>query len=275
MTPPVLIISSHVAASAVGARATAAGVERAGAAAWPVPTTVLGRHPGWGAPGGRALPADHLKDVLEGVLAHPDATRIAWAVTGYFAHPDQPAVAAEAIRRLKAGPSPPRICVDPIMGDADVGLYAAEGVAEAIADELIPLADMIAPNAWEAERLAGVPAGDPEGARAAAAVFDMPALISSVRAESRIGAVYADAERALFAHAPERAQVPKGTGDLLTGAFVGAIACGAAPAEALLDAVRCVEGALTAAEADGGAELPLHLICKETAGPAKIEAIDR
>ena len=48
------------------------------------------------------------------------------------------------------------IVVDPIMGDVGKGLYVSEEVADAIEHELAPIAHLIAPNAWEAERLTGI-----------------------------------------------------------------------------------------------------------------------
>lgn len=277
MTPVVLAISSHVSASTVGLRAITPAVQALGADIWPVPTVLFGLHPGWEGAKGQPLPAADLAVLLDGMRAHPEAAHIGWILTGHFSSPEQIDVVTDAVAALRTAAPGLKLAVDPIMGDADAGLYVREDVAAALADRLVPLADLVTPNAWEAERLTGVAVSDPASARAAAHALARPAAITSVRAKDstggRIGAVYIDAEHALYAHAPERPDVPRGTGDLFAGAFVGGLAAGGAPAEALLDAVRRVAGAIAAAEADARAELPASAIARGAAAPAAITAV--
>ncbi len=271
MTPVVLAISSHVSASTVGLRAVTPALAAHGVEVWPVPTVLFGLHPGWGGPPGRALGEGELRALLEGALAHPLAAQIGWIATGHFSSPAQIACVCDMIAAFRAKAPGLRLLVDPIMGDAGRGLYIKAAVADAIAAQLAPQADLVTPNAWEAERLTGVAVSGPASALVAARALGRPAIVTSVRRDDRIGAVYADDAHALFAHAAERSDVPNGTGDMLAAAFLGAQLRGAEPAQALLDAVRRTAGAIAASE--GLPELSAAAIARGAAGPAAIEAV--
>ncbi|HEY1425862.1 MAG TPA: PfkB family carbohydrate kinase, partial [Caulobacteraceae bacterium] len=138
---------------------------------------------------------------------------------------------------------------------ADKGLYVREPVAEALAAELVPDADILAPNAWELARLSGRPVTDAASAVAAARAQGRPTLVSSLADGQAIGVAYVDAAEAWLATHPRRRVAPKGTGDLLTAMFAAALVQGRAPAEALELAVGAVAEAVEAT-ADAG-ELPI------------------
>ena len=63
----VLILSSFVAASAVGGGAQAAALAALEIEAILVPTVLFGRHPGLGPPGGGAVAIEIVEGMLEGV----------------------------------------------------------------------------------------------------------------------------------------------------------------------------------------------------------------
>jgi pyridoxine kinase len=246
--PRVLILSSFVAASRVGGSAQALALARLGIEPVLAPTVTFGRHPGYGPPGGAAVAAETFEGLLTGIAAQSLAFDA--VIAGYFATPEQVAAAAETVRTLKAAST--RIIVDPIMGDADKGLYVKDAVATAIADLLVPLADVVTPNAWELTRLTGAEVTDATSAVAAARRLGRPALVSSVAAGERIGVVYADAGAAWLASHDRAAMAPKGTGDLLAAFFAAALVRDAGPADALAVAV----GALAEIVAASGAGDP-------------------
>ena len=112
-----------------------------------LPTTMLGRHPGWGAPGGGAVSDDLFQGMSEGLAANDIPARCDGVITGYFASRDQVNRAADLIERDIKGRVP--VIVDPVIGDDGKGLYVKQEVAVSIADRLLPLADVITPNAFE------------------------------------------------------------------------------------------------------------------------------
>jgi len=230
--PTVLILSSHVAASAVGGSAQVVAFARMGIETVLVPTVILGRHPGLGAPGGGPVSEAIFEDMLAGVEATGLPSRLDAVITGYFASPGQIAAAARAIDAVRAASPTARIVVDPIMGDHPKGLYVSEGVALAIAADLVPRADLVAPNAWELTRLGG------------RAALGRPVLASSIDTPDGIGVIYADADEAWLAVHARLPAAPNGTGDLLTARFTGGLVLGLAPREALKEAVEAVAASL-------------------------------
>jgi len=199
----VLIISSQVASSRVGASAGRFVLERLGHEVVVLPTVLLGRHPGWGAPGGGAIATDHLRSMWDSIAAQEltfDAI-----LTGYFANTDQIDLARSIITTLN-----PDLClVDPVIGDHGQ-LYVPQSVAEAIRDTLIPLAHLITPNDWEHEWLTAdalIPAG-------------VNTLITSYADGEKIGALYkADSQNLRVSH-EQFDSVPHGGGDTLAALWL-------------------------------------------------------
>ncbi|HEX5377018.1 MAG TPA: PfkB family carbohydrate kinase [Phenylobacterium sp.] len=255
-----LILSSHVAASRVGGSAQVLALAQFRIDAMLAPTVLYGRHPGWGPPGGGPVPAETFGGMLEGVEANGLHAQIDLVLTGYFASAAQVTAAVRAIDGVRAAPRDrgarrPVVIVDPTLGDAPKGLYVPAEVAEAVVDELVPRADIVAPNAWELQRLTGVDVRDASEALAAARLVGKPVMVSSVGRGAEIGAVYADKDEAWLAAHPRGESAPKGTGDLLSALFAAALIDGLTGSHALVRAVSGV--AETIAAAQGAAELPI------------------
>ena len=236
----VLVISSQVAASRVGASAGAFVLRRLGHEAVVLPTVLLGRHPGWGAPGGGAVAASHLHSMWDAIRAQN--LRFDAVQTGYFAHPAQIDLAADIIDTLQ----PSTVMVDPVIGD-NGALYVPQTIAEPIRDTLLPRATLITPNLWEYDwltRHAPIPAGVAE-------------LITSADYGSLIGAEYRDGTTTLSVRHERFASVPHGGGDTLAALWLAHALDGLAPADNLARSVGSVLAILRAAVESDAGELPL------------------
>jgi pyridoxine kinase len=245
--PLVLVISSYVAGSRVGGGIAPYVLGPMKVDPVHVPTCLFGRHPGWGPPGGAAVDADVMARMLEGVEANGLFGQVDAVVTGHFSQPEQVAVAVDAIRRVRAAPrkeehrhSPPEpiVIVDPVMGDEGPGLYIKPPVAEALMRDLVPKADIVAPNLWEFARIKGV---DPSSLSSAEDVAALAGegrwLISSVPSAQGIGVLSVDGDEAMLAETPRiPGKVPNGTGDMLTLRFAGGLVSGYGVEGALADA---------------------------------------
>ncbi len=168
--PLALIISSHVAASHVGGTAQASALSILRIDAMVAPTVLYGRHPGWGPPGGAKVEPAVLEGVLAGIEANKLFGQTDLVLTGYFAFPEQVRAAAAAIDAVRGAkrsgyggeaPRAPAVIVDPTIGDSGKGLYVPDAVAQAIAEHLVPRADILAPNAWELAHLTGLETATP------------------------------------------------------------------------------------------------------------------
>ncbi|MFI4936838.1 MAG: bifunctional hydroxymethylpyrimidine kinase/phosphomethylpyrimidine kinase [Caulobacterales bacterium] len=264
--PRVLILSSFVAASRVGGSAQALALARLGIEPVLVPTVIFGRHPGWGAPGGAAVAADTFESMLDGTEAQALFRVCDAVITGYFASPEQVAIAARTIEKIRVANPSAKIVVDPIMGDEGRGLYVREAVAEAIIRGLIPLADLITPNAWELTRITGRVVTGAAATVAAAESLGVSCLVSSVDGGMEIGVLYAEAGRGWIAsHAPEPL-APRGIGDLLAAYFTAALVQGLSRHDALHAAVSVVAEIVAVA---GGADPPISAL------PTRLAASER
>jgi pyridoxine kinase len=242
--PLALVLSSFVAASRIGG-----GAQQYVLAAHKIdpvlaPTVMFGRSPAKGGQGQVTAP-----DVLARMLADIEADAlfglVDLVVAGHFSLPEQVEIAAGVLERVRAAnregayADRPVVVVDPIMGDEPNGLYVKPEVAEVMARRLVPQADWITPNLWELSRLADRPVRDATEARDAARALGRRALVTSVPAgEGEIGLLFVTPDEAiLFAH-PRVAQMPNGTGDLVTASFGAGLVEGLAPAAAAERAAR-------------------------------------
>lgn len=255
-----LIMSSFVSASQVGAKASGFCLSRLGVETAILPTTLMGRHPGWGAPGGGATPASYLKEMWDGIAAQD--LPIAGMMTGYMASTDHVDLAVEIIAYVKTANPGAIILVDPVMGDKktneDGRLYIPEAVAQAIKTKLLPLASLVTPNLWELEYLTGETLNS--AAEAATAVREhlpCPAIVTSVPQGDGIGAIYVSGETALATTHKKFAAVPHGGGDALAGTLLAHLIQGETPRNALSQSVASIYALMSGYGEDDKGELPL------------------
>ncbi len=238
-TKTILSIQSQVAGARVGNSVAAFAMERLGVRVWQAPTTMLGRRPDRGPPGGGPLPAETLASLFEGLAADGLLNEVDAVLVGYIGDGDQVLPILEMVERVKAAnPAAVFVC-DPVLGD-EGKLFVSESIADAVINGLVPRADWIAPNAFELGLMTGKAIDDVQAARDAARRFGKPVLVSSLRTATGIGVLYTAPLGDWFSETPRLPRAPKGTGDLLTALFVARRVLGQAPAVALEAATGAV-----------------------------------
>jgi len=240
--PKTLILSSTVASSRVGASAASFCLQRLGIETVVLPTTILGRHPGWGPPGGAAVQSGILRNIWEGVKSQE--IKFDAVLTGYMGQVGHIPLGVEIIKHVKSQNPKALIVVDPVMGDHG-RLYIPEIRATSIISQLVPQADFITPNLWELEyiqnQLTGLPAR----------------LVTSVPDGKNIGARWEDGADTWQVSHTKFETVPHGGGDSLAALFLGRRLLGEAPKSALAKSVASVFEIMRAANALDLGELPL------------------
>ena len=222
MADAVIAISSHVARGSVGNRAMVFALERLGFEVWAVPTVLLPYHPGHG-PGQRIVPSDEaFARLLEDLIRDDRSKNVSGIVSGYLGSPAQAFAVAELVQIVKAARPDAIYLCDPAIGDGG-NLYVDQGIAEAIRDRLLPLADAATPNAFESAWLSGALSDQQSDFGALARNLPPPVvLVTSAPAMMRghVGnLLVSDGETLLFEH-PEIPAAAKGTGDLLAALFL-------------------------------------------------------
>jgi pyridoxine kinase len=238
----VAAISSLVMRGAVGLRAIQFALERRGSTVWSVPTVVMPWHPGHG-PSTRTAMGDLPRQLAElaGLARSVDAV-----ITGYFASAEQVGAAATFIAAVRAARPEAPILVDPVTGD-ERGRYVPDEVADAIRDDLVPLADVATPNVNELRDFVG------DGPVVAAARrLGAPTVVvtSVVEGGETIGAMAVTPDEAVVAEHRRVEPAPRGTGDLFGAVFLSARLAGADERAALEEASAATLGVVEASPAD-------------------------
>jgi pyridoxine kinase len=256
--PFALILSSFVAASRVGGGAQALALMPFRIDAAVVPSVLFGRHPGWGAPGGGTVEVETMRAMLDGIAANSLLGQTDAVISGYFVNPEQVKLAGETIDRVRSAHPFVKVVVDPVLGDSGRGFFVSGEVCEAVRDELIPRADLVTPNLFELEFLAGRPLADMAEVIEAARGLARPVLVTSAPArEGEIGTLYVDQATTVLAAHRRLETVPQGTGDLICALYAAAMIEGLEAAAALERATRGMAEAVEAAEAWRAPELPI------------------
>lgn len=264
----VLSIQSEVVRGHVGNSAARFALQRLGLDVWAVPTVLLSNHPGHGRFRGEATSAGAMAALIDGLDAHGWLARCSGLISGYMGSADQARVVADAVRRVRAqNPRAIYLC-DPVFGDDD-GAYARPGVAEAMARELVPLADIVTPNRFELSSLTSKRIERAADAVAAARVLGRAeTLVTSVPFDGgQIGSVAVTREGAWGAAAARIEQVPNGSGDLFAALYLAARLSGRDAAGALGAAASAVDGVLRASA--GREELRLVAAQAELVAPSR------
>jgi pyridoxine kinase len=151
----ILSIQSSVAYGHVGNSAAVFPLQRLGHEVWPVLTVHFSNHTGYGAWRGPLLAPDDVREVIagiedRGVLGEADAV-----LSGYQGDPAVGQVVLDTVARVKELNPAAVYCCDPVMGDLGRGMFVRPGIPEFMRDTVVPAADIITPNHFELDFLAG------------------------------------------------------------------------------------------------------------------------
>jgi pyridoxine kinase len=254
----VLSIQSDVVYGHVGNAAARFALQRLGHEVWAIPTVLLSSHAGYQNVGGESLSADLLRRLVDGLDANGWLGRCDAVISGYLGHADHADVVGDAVARVKHANPKAIYCLDPVFGDGGRA-YAKPGVAEAMARTLLPLADIVTPNAFELASLTSVAIRHAGDARDAARRLGRPlVLATSVPAgEGRVGTLAVAKKEAWLAVTPLLGNAPHGAGDLLAALFVGHRLSGSSVREALAECAASVFNILAASVRAGAQEMLL------------------
>ena len=97
------------------------------------------------------VPADFVRQQLEAVFSDIELSAVKIGMLGSLA-------AARVVADILRAYSPPFVVLDPVMRASTGAVLLADDALRALRDELMPLATIVTPNAFEAGVLAGTPA---------------------------------------------------------------------------------------------------------------------
>ncbi|WP_431923367.1 pyridoxal kinase PdxY [Micromonospora wenchangensis] len=151
----ILSIQSSVAYGHVGNSAAVFPLQRLGHEVWPVLTVHFSNHTGYGAWRGPLLAPADVAEVIEGIADRGVLGTADAVLSGYQGDPAMGAVILATADRVRAANPDAVYCCDPVMGDTGRGMFVRPGIPEYLRDVVVPRADIITPNHFELDFLAG------------------------------------------------------------------------------------------------------------------------
>lgn len=261
----ILSIQSSVAYGYVGNSAAVFPLQRLGHEVWPVLTVHFSNHTGYGAWRGPLLDPDDVREVIagigdRGVLGEADAV-----LSGYQGDPAVGAVILDAVATVKALNPAAVYCCDPVMGDVGRGMFVKPGIPEYLRDEVVPRADVVTPNHFELDFLAGRTTSTLDEVLAAVdavrATGPRDVLVTSVlHAESdpdSLDVVAVSDAGAWVVSTPLLPISPNGCGDVTAALYLAHLHSTGSPATALERTTSSVYAILEATIAAGTREIAL------------------
>lgn len=198
-------------------------------------------------------------------------------LTGYLANADQGHTARAFVEKARSSGKLESWYLDPVFGDDPEGIYVDPAILAFFRDEAVPAASCVLPNRFELSALSGTEISDVDNAVSAARslIARGPAMVlaSSIPSpDGRLANVLVTETQTWAAIVEERRLRAKGTGDMLSAAFVGAMSAGAAATDALEFAVDLVATAVSDASTRDLAELdPSNILNSIVFNPASVK----
>jgi pyridoxine kinase len=222
-----LSIQSHVAYGHVGNSAAVFPLQRIGVEVWPVNTVQFSNHTGYGQWQGRVFDAGMIREVVAGIEQGDVLGECDGVLSGYIGGADIGAAILDAVATVKRANPAAKYCCDPVIGDVGRGIFVREGVAEFMKTKAVPTAEIITPNHFELDYLAGRASKTLAQARdAVKAVHDLGPgviMVTSLRTEETpndaIDLMVSDTKNCFRLRTPLLPLTPNGAGDVIAALF--------------------------------------------------------
>jgi pyridoxine kinase len=271
----ILSIQSHVAFGYVGNSAAVFPVQRLGHEIWPVLTVNFSNHTGYGEWRGPLIAPTDVAAVIDGICDRGVLPSVDAVLSGYQGDPAVGAVILDAVTRVKHVNPEAVYCCDPVMGDVGRGFFVRPGIPEFMRDQVVPAADIITPNHFELDFLAGRETRTLD--EVVAAVDDVRAtgprdvLVTSVvhgdLGEQELDMVAVSDEGAWAITTPLLPITPNGGGDVTAAVYLAHLRSTRSPATALGLTANTLFAILERTLASGRRELELVAAQEEIATP--------
>lgn len=271
----ILSIQSAVAYGHVGNSAATFPLQRLGHQVWPVNTVNFSNHTGYGEWRGPLLAASDVADVIAGIADRGAFATCDAVLSGYQGDPAVGAVILDAVASVKAANPEAVYCCDPVMGDVGRGMFVKPGIPEFMRDEVVPRADIVTPNHFELDFLAGTTTTTLDEVLAAVDLVrdrgPRHVLVTSVLhdgvAEGTLDVVAVSDQGAWAITTPLLPVSPNGCGDLTAALYLAHLTTTGSPAQALAATTASVFAVLEATVKAGTREIQLIAAQDQIANP--------
>ncbi len=225
-------IQNSVAMGFLGNQAVCAIAQALGVRVVHVQTMFAGGHGGvTGRSSWLADPQSFRRDVAFTIAQRPGVL-----IIGYLPKPQYVEIVASQLAEYKGV-----VLLDPVMGDHEKGMYVSVETARAIVELLVPLAQIITPNKFEADVIIGRPSDDMTEYGYLNALYDLgpeSVVVTSFQTEPtrhRTTMLFSNGYGYVRIHAPYYPAFPAhGAGDVFAASIGTFVGLGASPLSATL-----------------------------------------
>ena len=152
----ILSIQSWVAYGHVGNASAVFPMQRLGCNVWAIHTVQFSNHTGYGAWKGRVFDGPMIDELVEGIADRGVLPSCDGVISGYMGSADIGNAILAAVGKVRAANPAATFCCDPVIGDVGRGVFVRPGIPEFMRDKAVPAADVITPNQFELDLLAGM-----------------------------------------------------------------------------------------------------------------------
>ncbi|CAG9102462.1 unnamed protein product [Plutella xylostella] len=184
-TPRVLSIQSHVVHGHAGNKSAVFPLQVLGFEVDSINTVQFSTHTAYKHVKGTVLKNEEMEDLIQGLVLN-NVHFYTHLVTGYSRSPESLKQIAGIIKKLRQkNPNLIYVC-DPVMGD-NGKMYVPADILPVYRDVVVPLADILTPNQFEAEQLTGVKVNNLDDALRAIQVLHDKGVKTVVLSSSDLG----------------------------------------------------------------------------------------
>ncbi|MGY1742129.1 MULTISPECIES: pyridoxal kinase PdxY [unclassified Blastococcus] len=278
----VLSIQSHVAYGHVGNSSAVFPLQRLGIEVWPVHTVQFSNHTGYGEWRGRVFDGQAVDEVVEGIADRGVLGGCDAVLSGYLGSADIGHAVVGTVARVRAANPSAVYCCDPVIGDVGRGVFVRPGIPEFMREVAVPAADLVTPNHFELDLLAGETTGSLQSVKDAVAAVQAlgprvvltTSLVAEDTPDDAVDLLASEGGRHWRVRTPRLDVSVNGAGDAIAALFLAHWLDTRSAAEALARAGASVHGLLAATEAARSREILLVAAQEEFVAPSRTFAVE-
>jgi pyridoxine kinase len=278
----VLSIQSHVAYGHVGNSSAVFPLQRLGIEVWPVHTVQFSNHTGYGQWRGRVFDGQAVEEVVQGIAERGVLGRCDAVLSGYLGSADIGHAVVQTVARVREANPAAVYCCDPVIGDVGRGVFVRPGIPDLLRDVAVPVADIVTPNHFELDLLAGTTTRTlPEVFAAVAAVQALgprvvltTSLATDDTPDDAVDLLASEGGRHFRVRTPRLGVTVNGAGDAIAALFLAHWLATRDAGQALGRATASVHGLLQRTEDAGSREILVVDAQAEVVAPSRTFAVE-
>jgi len=279
----ILSIQSWVAYGHVGNASAVFPMQRLGCNVWAIHTVQFSNHTGYGAWKGRVFDGPMIDELVEGIAERGVLPSCDGVISGYMGSADIGNAILAAVAKVRTANPAATFCCDPVIGDVGRGIFVRPGIPEFMRDKAVPAADVITPNQFELEILAGMTTTTLADVRTALnrvhalgpKVILVTSLLTEETPDDSIDLAASDATGLYRMRTPRLAHSVNGAGDAIAALFNLHWKRSGSAAEAMAEAGASVYGLLKRTADAGSREILTVEAQDEFVSPSQRFAIEK